>query len=93
MPARTLPELLRIVGADDGLPLMGSDPRVLAAYQAGEITQTEGRTLQAFGRRSPKSQKRALADARPVTDEAIEKMKAKLEAKRAELDRMLGRSE
>lgn len=80
MASRPITELLRIIGADDGLPLYEFDPRTLAAYQAGQITNAEARALQSFGRRSAKGQKRALADARPLAPGAIEEMQAKLAA-------------
>lgn len=92
MADRSIPELLAIIGADDGLPFSSQDPRTVDAFQAGMITSSEARRLQSFGGRSPKSQRRALSVSRADTsDEAIEAMKAKLRSKMSELEAMRAR--
>lgn len=83
MSVRTLPVLLHIIGADNDFPVSPHDERIADAYRAEAISLPEVRLLQSFGRRSPKGQKRALADAVDVTPEGIAEMKAKLQAVQA----------
>ena len=84
MPARSLPVLLQLIDAEPTDPLISE--RIVEAYQAGAITNAEARHLQSFERRSPKSRKRALADAVDARPEAIADMRAKLAAMRERLN-------
>lgn len=82
--ARSIEQLLVIVGATPGLPFMGAG--IVGAYTEGRITSGEAQKLQSFGRLSPKAQKRELARSRNVSQADIDKMRIKLETVKAGWD-------
>lgn len=92
MTTRPLAELIHILDSAEG-PLRPHDWRIVEAHQAGLISSGEARYLEAFARRSPKSQKRALADSVPVTDQAVADMRAKLADAGERLRRLRGGDE
>ncbi len=83
---RPLGELLRIIDAKWDEPRIME--RVVAAFTAKQITTSEARRLQSFEKQPPKSRKRALAQAKDVSPQQIEAMKAKLNAVKAKFDAM-----
>lgn len=83
---RDLEVLLVIVGAVDGLPLR--EVQIAEAYQAGAISAAEGKLLQRHARLSPRGRKAAAMQPRDVSDAAVQRMKAKLSERMAELESM-----
>lgn len=88
MEEKSIYELLQIVGAEkerDYLTLSPHDQRIVRAVEEKRLTNLEAGTLQRFASASPQRQRKRVRDAKPVSAESFEKLRAELEAASARL--------
>lgn len=82
-PSRSLIELREVVGTLPGLPVNGMS--ISSAFADGRITTSEAKRLQQHSRLTPRRQREVVEADRPVTDEQLAAVRAKLNAVRSKM--------